>query len=116
MTDKKQKFIVTDKGFKQGRVTFHKDLNTYNDKVIGGGSWYWDRDRDNLYLYGASHDFGSVSEEDINRWMEDIQVRYFKNSGVIFESDEYKSLFDILVENGRTPTEANEMISKNDFI
>ena len=116
MKDLHQKFIVTDKGFKMGRVTFHKELNMYDDKVIGGGSWYWDQDKNNLYLYGESHDFGWVSEDDIQSNMKDIKVRYFKDSTIIFETETWKNLSDVLVDSGYTEVQAKEMISKNDFI
>ena len=54
------KFIVEDGIIELGRVTFHKQLASDPTKVIGGGFWEWDRDKNKLLLYGESHDFGRV--------------------------------------------------------
>ena len=116
MRDLHQKFIVTSEGFKMGRVTFHKELNMYDATVIGGGSWYWDKEKNKLHLYSESHDFGSVSATDIQNNMDDIKVIYFKDSEVIFERDSWNDLKDVLVADGYTGSQADDMISKNDFI
>lgn len=116
MRNIKQKFVITSDEFRMGRSVFHKDLiRGGGEDAIGGGSWYWDKERDTLYLYGESYDFGPVTKEDIEKNMSDIKRRYFKNSNVIFESNSYKTLLEILSEN-MCESRAKLLISQNDFI
>lgn len=115
MRNIKQKFIITSDGFRMDRTVFHKELIIGGEDAIGGGSWYWDKERDTLYLYGESNDFGPVSKEDIEKNMSDIKRRYFKNSNVIFETNSYKTLLEILSEN-MCESRSKLLISQNDFI
>ena len=112
MYGKKQKFIIGKDGFKSSRVTLHRDIDQH---AKGGGWWFWDSEKDVLYLYGKSYDFGSVSLDQIEANMDTIKRRHFKNSKVIFEPDSEKGIYDILKEN-MDSFRALELVSKNDYI
>jgi len=118
MSDKKQKFIITQGGkFRQGRVQLHMDLQRDGDKAIGGGWWYWDRDENVLYLYALSVDFGPVTQEQIDEVMDQIKVRYFVDSKVIFTSPlDALKLKGVLILHGKTAEQADEIINKNDYV
>lgn len=106
----KQKFVIVDNEIIVGRVRLHKDLHSC---PLGGGLWFWDKDRNILYLYSTSHDFGSVTQAQVhNAVLKRIQFRYTK---VVFEPNPNKELIDILREN-MTIQRATHLIDENDFI
>lgn len=111
----KQKFIVTEDTFRLGRCVFHKDLARGEEKPLAGGSYYWDREEDVLYLYGASFDFGPATKEQIEKLMDDIKIRYFKDSKVVFEENPTKSLVVLLSEH-MDQERAIGLVANNDFV
>lgn len=63
--DRKPKFIITDNQIRLGHVAFHKDLANKDAKIDGGGLFHIDNDWKTLRLYGESHDFGPVTEQQV---------------------------------------------------
>ncbi len=63
-----QKFIISNGKFIYGNVDSHWQLEARNqpNKTVGGGHWYYDPERNDLYLYGSSTDFGHVTQEQID--------------------------------------------------
>lgn len=47
------------------KCIFHKELKDEFDTVKGGGEWHFDYDKKEILFYGESHDFGRVTETDI---------------------------------------------------
>lgn len=69
-----RKFIVTGDTFLMGNVDYHSDLLPKGDKCMGGGYWHYDVSKKELYLWGASSDFGiadpeKVKEFIVNAWL-----------------------------------------------
>lgn len=48
-----------------GHVDFHKELGPDKSLIKGGGWWYFDKEKDIMYLYSSSQDFGYVKREDL---------------------------------------------------
>lgn len=48
-----------------GRVCLHKDFNTNVRKVVSGGWWHLDKEKNTFYLYAMSSDFGYPKLVDI---------------------------------------------------
>lgn len=63
-----QKWIINDGDLILGRVELHEELvgSREKGKTVGGGRWHYDRDNNIIYFYGASIDFGQVTEEQFN--------------------------------------------------
>jgi hypothetical protein len=115
MNDLRQKFIITTDGEMYiGRAVFHKDLLMYEDPVAGGGWWYWDRDKDVLYLYGTSVDYGQVTKQQIDD-SEFCSNRGLKSAKIVFEEDEDKTIYEILKEH-MDIHRAMDLVASNDFI
>lgn len=54
-----QKFIILQENeFIMGNVEFHSDLHKRSHEIKSGGFWQLDKERKELYLFGASTDFG----------------------------------------------------------
>lgn len=61
------KWILQSGEIRFGNVEFHRQLNKGSDPIIGGGLFHLDPDTKEptiLILYGMSHDFGQITEED----------------------------------------------------
>lgn len=62
-----KKFIISNGTLRKGLVDFHRQLlstNTKND-VLGGGWFHYDKTTENIYFYGSSDEFGSVTKEQL---------------------------------------------------
>ena len=106
----KQKFVIVDSLIMVGRVQLHKNLHP---SPLGGGYWFWDQDKNILYLYGTSHEFGPVTQKQVDDAV--LKRLQFKYTKVVFESDSSKELIDILSENMNI-RRACALIEANDFI
>jgi len=106
----KQKFVIVDNLILVGRVQLHKDLHP---APLGGGLWFWDQDKNILYLYGTSHDFGSVTQAQVDNAI--VRRLQFKYTKVVFESDPSKELIDILTQHMNS-RRATSLIESNDFL
>lgn len=62
-----KKWIINNGRFIMGHVELHRDLVSDNTLTIGGGWWHFDKERNVLFLYYKSQDFGSVSEEAVRQ-------------------------------------------------
>ncbi len=84
-----RKFIIQDNTLKVGNVVMHEDLKNEqsNEPVLGGGYWYIDREKNILYLYGKSIDFGRVTKKEI------IEVRKNGSYTTSLEKLEWKWAF-----------------------
>ncbi len=75
MRDLKFKFIIDDGELILRKCVFHRELawahksgdddNTVYPTVIGGGWWYWDREKNRIYLYSKSEQFKACTKEQI---------------------------------------------------
>ena len=78
-TKLEKKFVICDGVLIMGQVEFHHDLvnkkNIDENKVSGGGNWYYDNQNNTIYFYGESSEFGQVSKEEFEKC--------FKQSSVI---------------------------------
>jgi hypothetical protein len=110
MKDKKQKFVIVDGLIMTARVLFHRDIHP---NPIGGGWWFWDRERDTIYLYGTSFDFGSATKEQVEK--AEFFSAYFKKSKIVFEPDPAKGLPTLLGEHMEA-SRAVELCDNNDFV
>ena len=61
MRDLYPKWIIEDGKVRIGKATFHKELCTKKENVIGGGWYYIDLKDRILWLYDKSIDFGTVT-------------------------------------------------------
>ena len=59
-----RKWVINDGQFKMSSaVEFHRQISNDNSTTIGGGMWHLEKDA--LYLYGESMDFGRCTEEQV---------------------------------------------------
>jgi len=110
MSDLKQKFVISNNEIITGRVKFHRELDS---APVGGGKWFWDRERDTLYLYGTSFDFGRVTKEQVENAEPPI---LFENSKIIFEGDDPLIKLVDLLSRYMDKSRAIKLVSKNDFV
>lgn len=112
MSDIKNKFVIADNEIIAGRVVFHKELH---ESPIGGGWWYFHREQNKLILYGSSHDFGSVTKEQINSAELGGSFYNLKDVEIIFDERHNTDVCDILIDHIGFE-EAVEVVSKCDFL
>lgn len=111
MSDLKQKFIIGPDGFEMGRVIFHKQLDP---KAKGGGFWFFDEERNVVYLYSDSFDFGPCNQQMIDDHMDEIKERFI-GATVKFESYAYLGLYEVLRKD-MDFERASDLITGNDFV
>ena len=70
-----RKFILDQNSFIAGHVEMHYQLKSKDSQVKGGGYWYIDDKRENLYLYGKSIDFGALTLEQLVEAKNTFQIR-----------------------------------------
>lgn len=70
-----RKFIIDQNSFRLGNVEMHFELKSNNSIVKGGGYWYMDDERENLYLYGKSIDFGRLTLEQLVEAKNTLTIR-----------------------------------------
>lgn len=90
------KFIINDGWLILGDVEFHGELISKGrdkDKTVGGGWWYVDRERNVIFFYGKSIDFGRVSKKDFDDAFKQPSV---ERMGIFFSEKE--TLQDVLIE------------------
>jgi len=91
-----KKFVINDGDLILGQVEMHEQLvrGRDRDKTVGGGRWHVDDDdRNTIYFYGSSVDFGKVTRE---QFEESFKQPSLENMNVIFSEKEYLS--DVLKE------------------
>lgn len=70
-----KKFIIYDNHIRLGHVDFHKELGPDKSLIKGGGWWHWDKEKDIMYLYSSSADFGYVNRETLIDAIENGMMR-----------------------------------------
>jgi len=90
-----KKFVINDGDLIIGHVELHEDLVKGMDrnKTIGGGYWYFDREKNIVYFYGKSLDFGTVSEDELRAAFKQSSI---EDATIVFSEKE--TLCDVLVE------------------
>ena len=72
--DKFPKFIIENGDLILSKVTFHKEIATNKDDVVGGGSFYYDSEDNSFTFSGSSYDFGSVSFNQVKQCVDNDRV------------------------------------------
>lgn len=85
---------------RMGFVDFHKELGQDKSLIKGGGWWHWDKEKNIVYLYSSSHDFGYVEREVLINAIENGMMRPSLEKAKFFHS--YKDFLDeaIIDPNG----------------
>lgn len=60
-----KKFIINNGNLVIGNVKLHKELMKDHSATKGGGYWEFNREKNIVYLYSKSMDFGQAKREDI---------------------------------------------------
>lgn len=63
-----KKWIINDGRLILGYVEYHSELGGKgidHKKTIGGGVFEWDRQKDIVYFWGASTDYGMIENKDV---------------------------------------------------
>jgi hypothetical protein len=68
------KFIIENDKLILMKVTFHSDIVTVKEKVMGGGVFRYLNETDTFLFSGTSHDFGPASFENIKKCVETGEV------------------------------------------
>lgn len=78
-----QKFVINDNYLILGNVELHEDLVKDRDssKTVGGGRWYYDRDKNTMYFWGKSIQFGQVTREEFDNAIKQPSV---ERAAVVF--------------------------------
>ena len=61
-----RKFIINNDDLILGDVEFHEDLickGRERKETVGGGRWHFDRVKNVIFFWGASTDFGQVTQK-----------------------------------------------------
>lgn len=112
-TDIKQKFVICeDGGYKKGGVKLHLDLDK---KAKSGGYWFYDIDKNILYLYGKSEDFGQFTKEQIEADMDWVIMGLPKGVEVRIDDESKFTLIEFLMEHNSTER-AEKLIDENDWV
>jgi hypothetical protein len=79
-----RKWVINDGQFKMSSaVDFHRELSKDNTKTIGGGMWH--QEKDALYLFGESMDFGPCLEDQVREALKNSYLgARFKGCKVYF--------------------------------
>lgn len=81
-----------------GHVDFHKELIKDHSTTKGGGWWEFDKDKNIIYLYNKSIDFGQANREDVIQAIQTGWVSPKLNEIKFFHS--YENSFDkVLIDN-----------------
>lgn len=94
-----KKFIVNNGNLVIGHVDFHKELVKDHSTTKGGGWWEYDKEKNIMYLYSESMDFGQAKREDViqaiqNGWIDPIlnETKFFhsyeSSLGKVFDDKE----------------------------
>lgn len=92
-----RKFIINDNELIMGDVEFHKDLigiNRSSDKTIGGGLWHWDEEKNAVYFWGISTDFGGVTKDQFEGAVKNSLISPFMDESKFLFSD-YPGSMDV---------------------
>lgn len=60
-----KKFIINNGNLVMGHVDFHKELVNDHSTTKGGGWWEFDKEKNIMYLYNRSIDFGQAKRDDV---------------------------------------------------
>lgn len=96
MSEVKNKFVIANNEIIGGRVIFHKQLHK---NPVGGGWWYYHKETNKLILYGSSHDFGSVTNQQVKSSVLGGSFRNLKDVQIIFDKRDCLQVLDILIEH-----------------
>ena len=110
--DLKNKFVLVDNEIIARRAVFHKEIHK---SPLGGGWWYYHREQNKLILYGSSHDFGSVTKEQVEKAKLGGFFRNLKDVEVILDERDHLEVMQILIDNFGLK-EGVECCTKCDFI
>lgn len=92
-----KKFVINEGYLILGQVEMHEDLVRGRDygKTVGGGRWQVDeQDKNTIYFYGSSVDFGKVTKEQFDAAFKQPSL---ERMNIIFSEKEFFS--DVLKEN-----------------
>ena len=89
------KFIVIDNQVIMGNHEYHNQMvpKSMSDKKIkpsGGGRWNWDEEKNIVYFYGASLDFGYISAVEFNIAFKESMISPFMDESKIVFSNKLK--------------------------
>jgi hypothetical protein len=98
------KFVINDGNLIIGDVEVHYELVKDRDvsKTTGGGKWHYDRDKNIIYFYGKSIDYGKVTEEEFNNSFKQPSVEQAK---IIFSE---KETFEEVIAEQQLKLQQNE--------
>lgn len=86
-----KKFVISRNLLIIGNVQFHMDLVDKSERhaITGGGYWHKSLEKNTMYFYGTSRDFGSVSFEEFDKCVKPESVErydiYFSEKNDIFQ-------------------------------
>jgi len=113
-----RKFIIVDNQIIMGLVEFHHDLlpkskpksnfmmigeikTEPQSKPIGGGRWEYNNELypGKVFFFGKSHEFGSVTEQQLrDAWENSLISPFIENCEIIFSTQKHFS--QVLIEKG----------------
>lgn len=75
-----KKFVISRNQLIIGNVQFHMDLvsRDMRNTVVGGGYWHRDIEKNMMYFYGTSTDFGSVTFEQFDAASKQLSIETHK--------------------------------------
>jgi hypothetical protein len=95
-----KKFIINNGNLVMGHVEYHKELLSDHTKTVGGGWWEYNKEKDIMYLYSRSMDFGQAKREDVIGAIQTGLISTSLNNTKFFHSYE-EFLCDVMEdENG----------------
>jgi hypothetical protein len=76
-----RKWIINDDDLILGDVEFHEDLLTGDRKqknTVGGGRWHIDTERDIIFFWGKSIDFGQATKKEFDYAFKQPSVEHYE--------------------------------------
>jgi hypothetical protein len=60
-----KKFIINKDRLITGHVEYHRELLSDHTDTVGGGWWEYNKEKNIMYLYSKSLEFGQAKQEDV---------------------------------------------------
>lgn len=93
-----KKFIIYDGSIRLGHVDFHKELGPDKSLIRGGGWWHLDKEKDIMYLYSSSMDFGYVTRENLIDAIQNGMLRPSLKNTKFFHSFK-EELYEVMIDS-----------------